>query len=267
MDLYPAIDLMDGAAVRLRQGDFDRRQGYGDPRELAHSWDEAGINWLHVVDLDAARRGEPVHRDLIRELARDLRCQVQTGGGIRTEADVDGLLEAGVDRVILGTVALEDPALTRRVAERYPGRVALGLDYRQDPSGRQEVAVRGWEQGAGRSVQDVLAEMADLPLAALVVTAIARDGMLQGPDIEGLEGVLATTAIPLIASGGVSSVADLEGLARLSVATPPLTTAGPDPGEVEPGLRRGLAGAITGRALVDGRFSVEEGMAACKASA
>jgi phosphoribosylformimino-5-aminoimidazole carboxamide ribotide isomerase len=249
MDLYPAIDIRDGGAVRLAQGDFDRQTGYGDPVELARSFAAAGAPWLHVVDLDAARTGRPVNRPLVLALAAAVDVPVETGGGVRTEADVDELLGGGVARVVLGTALLDDPELARRCVRRHPGRVAIGLDYRLDPDGRAEVAVRGWEEGSGRTVDELLAELSDVDLAAVIVTAIERDGMLSGPDLEGLAAVLRATPVPVIASGGVASVADIEALAGLTVGT-------------GTGVR-GLEGAITGRALVEGRLTVQEGVAAC----
>jgi phosphoribosylformimino-5-aminoimidazole carboxamide ribotide isomerase len=252
MDLYPAIDIRDGAAVRLAQGDFDRQTGYGDPVALARSFEASGAPWLHVVDLDAARTGSPANRPTVLAIANAVDIPVETGGGVRTEADVDDLLDGGVARVVLGTALLDDPDLARRSAVRHPGQVAIGLDYRLDGAGRTEVAVRGWEQGSGRTVGELLDELAGIDLAAVIVTSIERDGMLTGPDLEGLASVLGSTVVPVIASGGVGSVGDIIALAALEV-------------HGLEGVRR-LAGAITGRALVDGVMTVEEGLAACEPS-
>jgi phosphoribosylformimino-5-aminoimidazole carboxamide ribotide isomerase len=255
MDLYPAIDIRDGGAVRLTQGDFDRQSDYGDPVVLAARFAADGAPWLHVVDLDGARTGRPVNRATVLAIAGAVDVPVETGGGVRTDADVAELLDGGVTRVVLGTAALlDDPALVRRATAAFPGRVALGLDYRWTPDGRAEVAVRGWAQGTGRTVGEALDEVAGAGLAAVVVTAIERDGMLTGPDLEGLRTVLASTEVPVIASGGVGSVTDIEKLAALGVQ-------GPSGG----GIRR-LLGAITGKALVDGRMTVAEGVAACARS-
>jgi phosphoribosylformimino-5-aminoimidazole carboxamide ribotide isomerase len=250
MDLYPAIDIRAGGAVRLTQGDFDRQSSYGDPLALAARFIAAGAQWLHVVDLDAARSGAPVNRETVLAIARASAVPVETGGGVRTLDDIAELLDGGVSRVILGTAALEDPGLVRRATAAHPGRVALGLDYRTTGDGRTEVAVRGWEQGSGRTVGELLAEVAGAGLSAVVATSIERDGTLTGPDLDGLRAVLALTEVPVIASGGVGSVADVEELGRVVV-----DDHGPAP--------RRLAGAITGRALVDGRMTVEEGVAAC----
>jgi len=249
MDLYPAIDIRDGAAVRLTQGDFDRQSDYGDPVALAGRFVAGGAPWLHVVDLDAARTGVPVNRATVLAIARAAGVPVETGGGVRTLADVAELLDGGLARVILGTAALDDPGLVRAATAAHPGRVALGLDYRITEDGRAEVAVRGWEHGSGRTVGELLEEVAGAGLAAVIVTSIERDGMLTGPDLDGLRAVLASTDVPVIASGGVGSVADIEALAALVV--------------VVGGEERRLTGAITGKALVDGRMTVAEGVAAC----
>jgi phosphoribosylformimino-5-aminoimidazole carboxamide ribotide isomerase len=261
MDLYPAIDIRGGGAVRLTQGDFDREHAYGDPLTLAGHFVAGGAPWLHVVDLDAARHGQPVNRATvlaIAALASAAGVRVQTGGGVRSGRDVDELLDGGVERVVLGTAAVEDPALVRAASARHPGRVAVGIDYRTLPDGVTEVAVRGWEQGSGRSVGATLADLEDAGLGAVIVTAIERDGMLTGPDLDGLATVVGSTRIPVIASGGVGSVSDIEALASLSVAA--------SGGAADPVPGRHLSGAITGKALVDGRMTVEEGVRACRRS-
>jgi phosphoribosylformimino-5-aminoimidazole carboxamide ribotide isomerase len=254
MELYPAIDIRDGGAVRLTQGDFDRQSEYGDPLDLARRFVAGGAPWLHVVDLDAARLGRAANRSTVLAIAGAVDVPVQTGGGVRSKADVAELLEGGVARVVLGTVALDRPDLVATLAAAYPGRVAVGVDYRRQPDGRTEVAVRGWEQGSGRTVAELLDELDGAGLAAVIVTAIDRDGTLEGPDLEGLGDVLAATSIPVIASGGVGAVGDIAALALLEV----------EGGRSGP--RRRLAGAITGKALVDGRMTVAEGVAACTPS-
>ena len=209
MDLYPAIDLLDGRCVRLYQGDYDRGTVYGDdPVAQALAFQAEGAPWVHVVDLDAARTGEPCNREVVAAIAGALDVPVQTGGGIRDVASAEALFDAGVQRVVLGTAALEDPDLVRRLAADHP--VAVGLDAR----GR-EVAVRGWLQGSGTDVLDLAVAFADAGVQALVVTEISRDGTLEGPDTEGLAAVLAATTIPVIASGGVGTLDDLRSLAAL----------------------------------------------------
>ncbi len=245
LELYPAIDLRAGGAVRLVQGDFDRQRTYGDPVALARRYVEGGASWIHVVDLDAARTGEPVNRATVLEVARSVDVPVQSGGGVRTEADAAELLGGGVSRVVLGTVAQEEPELLDRLAARFAGRIAVGLDYRR---GGEEVSVQGWERPGGNSLRSALDKLAEVPLAAVVVTAIERDGMMAGPDMAGLAIVLERSAHPVIASGGVRSSADLVALATLV-----------------DGERR-LAGAIVGTALAEGTLTMQEAMAACAAS-
>ncbi|HUY22120.1 MAG TPA: 1-(5-phosphoribosyl)-5-[(5-phosphoribosylamino)methylideneamino] imidazole-4-carboxamide isomerase [Acidimicrobiales bacterium] len=247
VDLFPAIDLHDGGAVRLVQGDFGRVRSYGDPVALARSYEAGGARWIHVVDLDAARTGSPVNREAVLAVTRAVGARVQVGGGVRSDEDATTLLGLGVARVVLGTAAVESPELVRTLAALHPGRVAVGLDHRGAGSGA-ELAVRGWERGSGTTLSDALAALADVEIGAVVVTAIDRDGMLGGPDLAGLGAVLAATTHPVVASGGVRSAADLEALAAL-----------------DSGGRR-LAGAIVGTALVEGALTVEEAIAACAPS-
>jgi phosphoribosylformimino-5-aminoimidazole carboxamide ribotide isomerase len=272
MELYPAIDLRDGGAVRLTQGDFDRQVGYGDPLALAARIIEDGASWIHVVDLNAARTGVPHERATlgrIVELGRDLNrepgragagagLKVQAGGGIRTEDDVAAVLDLGVARVVLGTAALEDPALATRCARRWPGRVAVGLDYVVRPDGVAEARGHGWQEGSGRTVHELLDIWAGEPIGAVVATAISRDGMLEGSDVAGMRTLLAATALPVIASGGVGSLQDLRALAALSGAE--------RAGAGGACASRRLEGVIVGKALLEGRFGLKEAMAACAAS-
>ena len=254
MELLAAIDLRGATAVRLVQGDFGREERYGDPLDLARRFVEgarAGCTW------STSTRPEPVSRPTAPSWSRSPRragVPVQTGGGVRSPDDVDELLGAGVARVVLGTAALEDPDLAVGLAARHPGRVALGLDYRRRADGALEAASRGWTAGSGRTVAELLGRVDRSDLAAVVVTAIERDGTLSGPDLDGLAAVLGLTALPVLASGGVGSVADLGALARLEV-------------EGGPGLpARRLAGVVVGKALVDGRVRLDEGIAACATS-
>ncbi len=239
MELYPAIDLLGGRCVRLYQGDYDRETVYGDdPVAQAQAFEAEGAAWIHVVDLDAARSGDPVNRDVVARIAAGVSVPVQTGGGVRDEAAAEALFDAGVARVVVGTAALEDPDFVRRLAARRP--VAVGLDAR----GR-DVAVRGWLAGSGTDLLDLAAAFADAGVAALVVTEISRDGTLEGPDLDGLAQVVAATDIAVIASGGVGTLDDLVAL----------------DGVVADGRR--LSGAIVGRAIYEGRFTVADGVAAC----
>lgn len=240
MDLYPAIDLRDGRCVRLYQGDYGRETVYGDdPVAQARSFEAAGATWIHVVDLDAARTGEPVNREVIGAIASAVSVPVQSGGGVRDEAAADALFDAGVARVVVGTAALEDPAFVRRLAARRP--VAVGLDAR----GR-DVAVRGWVEGSGTDLLELAAAFEDAGVAALVVTEISRDGTLEGPDLTGLGEVLAATSIPVIASGGVGTLDDLRALRELQSAG------------------RRLSGVIAGRAIYEGKFSVTDAVEATR---
>jgi phosphoribosylformimino-5-aminoimidazole carboxamide ribotide isomerase len=243
MDLYPAVDLLDGRCVRLVQGDFERRTVYGDPVATAVELARTGAPWLHVVDLDAARTGEPVNRRLVADIAAAVEVPVQAGGGVRDDSAAAALLDAGVARVVLGTAAIEDPDLVERLADRYPGRVAAGIDHRGG-----EVSLRGWTQASGAGLVEVLGRLEDLGAAAVIVTDISRDGTLEGPDLPGLSAVLAASTVDLIASGGVASVDDLARLARLDADG------------------RRLAGVIVGRAIHDGRLSMKEALAACAPS-
>lgn len=240
MDLYPAIDLRGGRCVRLTQGDFSRETVYGDdPVAQARQFADAGAPWIHVVDLDAARTGQPVNRPVIAAIAAAVTTPVQTGGGVRDDASVEELLTAGVARVVVGTAALDDPAWARSVAARHPGRVALGLDARGD-----EVAVRGWAEGSGRRLLDVARELDDAGFAALVVTQIEVDGVGTGPDVATYETLLAEVETEVVASGGVGAPEHLRDLAALEVGN------------------RVLAGAIVGKALYDGMLSIDDALAA-----
>lgn len=233
-ELYPAIDLRAGRVVRLAQGDYDAETVYGDdPVTVAESFAAAGAPWIHVVDLDAARSGDPVNRPVVRRIAAAMRgrSRLQTGGGVRTVADAEELAEFGVDRVVMGSAAVRNPELVDAVAGVVD--VAVGLDHRDG-----ELATDGWTQGSGIPVSDALARFESA--AAFVITDIGRDGMLAGPDIEGLAAAVATTRTPIVASGGVGSLDDVVALASIP----------------------GLGGIITGKALYEGRFTVADAVAA-----
>lgn len=254
MELFPAIDLRDGHCVRLYQGDFARETRYGDdPVGQATGFAADGAPWIHVVDLDAARSGVPRNRSHVAAIARAVDAKVQTGGGVRDVASAEALLADGVDRVVVGTAALEDPAFVRYLAGAHPGKVAVGLDAVRragatSSADRWEVAVRGWVHGSGRALLDVAKQFNDVGVAALVVTEIGRDGTLQGPDLDGLARVLEATTLDVVASGGVGSLDDLRALVGLDV-----------------GGRR-LSGAIVGRALYEKRFTLAEALAAVAAT-
>ncbi len=250
MDLYPAIDLRGGRCVRLRQGEYADETVYGDdPVAMARSFADAGARWIHVVDLDAARTGEGTNRAVVAAIVKEVRAlnvSVQTGGGVRTEADIDELLACGVARVVVGTQAVQDPDFVAAVAPTRPGAVAVGLDARLLVNGSYEVAAHGWTAGTGVELFGLLARFADCGVAAAVITEIGRDGMLTGPDLDGLSRALNESPIGIVASGGVSSLADLVALRHL-----------------RSGLDgRDLLGAIAGKAIYEHRFTVAEGIAA-----
>lgn len=230
MILYPAIDLLDGEVVRLRQGEYGDSTVYGsDPVEVARGFVDAGATWVHMVDLDAARSGRAHNRGLIGGVAAALagRASVQVGGGVRTVDDARELRDAGVARVVMGSAAVDDPPLVEKVAGVVP--VAVGLDHRAG-----NIATHGWTESSGRMVLDVLA---DYPSAsAFVITDISRDGMLVGPDVEGLVAAAAATGVPVIASGGVGTLAHLRELAAFPQ----------------------LGGVIVGKAIYENRFTVAE---------
>ena len=238
MDLYPAIDLRGGKVVQLTQGDFDRERIHGDdPAAVAAEFVAAGARWIHTVDLDAARTGEPVNRSLIAAIVEAVDVPVQAGGGVRSAEAAAELADVGVARVIMGTAAMEDPDLVATIASRQP--VALGLDVR----GR-EVAVRGWAEGSGVEWPDALRRLADAGAEAVVVTQIDVEGLMGGADTSGLAEVLAATDLDVIASGGVGALADL-------LALDAVTAGG-----------RRLAGAIVGTAIYEGRVDVAEAVRA-----
>ena len=240
MDLYPAIDLRAGRCVRLWQGDFEKETVYGsDPVAVAERFVTAGARWLHVVDLDAAR-GEGSNLEAVLAIARAVPARVQTGGGVRDDA----LLVAGVDRVVLGSLAVANRTYAAQLIAEYPGRVAIGLDHRDG-----ELQIRGWEERGDVRVLDAVRWPEFSEAAAFIVTDIGRDGTLAGPDIDGLGSVLEATSVEVIASGGVSSLSDIEALTSLSADG------------------RRLAGVIVGKALYESAFTVEEAMAACAACA
>jgi phosphoribosylformimino-5-aminoimidazole carboxamide ribotide isomerase len=242
MDLFPAIDLRAGHFVRLVEGDFARETVYGDdPVAVARSFARQGAPWIHVVDLDAARTGDPVNRPVVEAIAGSVTVPVQTGGGVRTVEDAAALFAAGVTRVVVGTAAVERPELVDELASRWPGRVAVGLDHRDG-----EVRLRGWVEGGGKRVADLIPDAIRAGAVAVIVTDISRDGRLGGPDVTGLAGLLELTGAPLVASGGVSSLDDLRLLAAVRANG------------------RGLEGVIVGKAIYEGSFTVGEAVAACE---
>ena len=236
MQLFPAIDLRGGRCVRLYQGSYDAETVYNDnPVDQAQQFADAGASWLHVVDLDAARTGNQVNLPVIAAIAAAVDVRVQASGGVRSLEAATALADAGAARVVIGTAAVENPGLVAKVAAHQS--VAVGLDAR----GR-DVATHGWEQGGGGDLLELVARFESSGAEAVVATEISRDGTLSGPDLEGLTAVLATTGLAVIASGGVSSLSDLTELAAIRHDN------------------RRLAGVIVGRALYEGRFTVEQAL-------
>jgi phosphoribosylformimino-5-aminoimidazole carboxamide ribotide isomerase len=246
MDLYPSIDVLEGRVVRLLRGNYDAETVYDEnPVAVARSFAEQGARWIHVVDLDAARDGGAANLGVIEAICANVSVRVESGGGVRSVEDASDRFSAGVHRVVIGSAAVEHPEIVDELATLHPGQVAVGLDARV-----RDVAIHGWTDETGLDLIDLARRFGAIPgVGALVVTGIDRDGTLEGPDVEQLREVLAAVETPLIASGGVGSLADLQALAAV-------THEG-----------RGFAGAIVGRAIYERRFTVAEGIAACSPSA
>lgn len=241
LTLYPAIDLKDGACVRLKRGEMDQATIYGtDPAAQARAWADAGFAWLHVVDLNGAFAGRPVNAAAVRSILAEITLPVQLGGGIRSLAQIEAWLEAGISRVILGSAAAKNPALVREAGARFPGRIAVGIDAK---SGL--VATEGWAEVSELAATELALRLEDAGIAAIIYTDIARDGMLTGLNLPETEALAARISVPVIASGGVAGLADIVNLKRAAGRTP------------------NLSGAIIGRALYDGSIDPAEALAAC----
>ena len=237
MILYPAIDLKIGACVRLLRGDMDKATVFNaDPAAQAKIFTDAGCAWVHVVDLDGAVAGRAANAPAVEAILRAVKVPVQLGGGIRDDAGVETWLGRGVARIVLGTAALTNPELVRRSCRRFPNQVAVGVDARQG-----KVAINGWTETSDTTVDELAARFADAGVAALIYTDIDRDGALEGPNIEATARLTQTAPMPVIASGGVSSIDDLYALR----AAAPM-----------------LDGVICGRALYDGRIALKSAIIA-----
>jgi phosphoribosylformimino-5-aminoimidazole carboxamide ribotide isomerase len=235
MILYPAIDLKDGQAVRLLKGDMEKTTVFNDdPAAQARAFQDAGCAWLHLVDLNGAFEGQPVNGAAVEAILAKTDVPAQLGGGIRDMATIEMWLSRGIARVILGTVAVENPDLVRAAARAFPGQVAVGLDARD---GR--VATRGWAEETDMMVTDLAKSFEDAGVAAIIYTDINRDGAMQGPNVAATADLARATSIPVIASGGVSSLTDLIALRDTGV----------------------IAGAISGRALYDGALDLADALA------
>ncbi|MGB5594755.1 MAG: 1-(5-phosphoribosyl)-5-[(5-phosphoribosylamino)methylideneamino]imidazole-4-carboxamide isomerase, partial [Crocosphaera sp.] len=211
MDVIPAIDLLEGRCVRLYQGDYQQSQVYNEnPVEVARQWADEGATRLHLVDLDGAKEGKPVNLNTIEAIVRAIAIPVQVGGGLRDRNSMAQLINLGVDRAIVGTVAVENPSLVQQLCQEFPGKIAVGIDARNG-----KVATRGWLETSEVLATDLAKQMAELGVAAIIYTDIHRDGTLQGPNREALRELANHIHIPVIASGGVSSLSDVLGLLAL----------------------------------------------------
>ncbi|ARR54090.1 1-(5-phosphoribosyl)-5-[(5-phosphoribosylamino)methylideneamino]imidazole-4-carboxamide isomerase [Rhizorhabdus wittichii] len=234
--VFPAIDLKGGQVVRLAEGDMDRATVYGDdPADQARRFAEAGAEWLHVVDLDGAFAGRAVNAEAVEAIIRAFPGKVELGGGIRDRAGIDRWLALGVERVIIGTAALQNPDLVREAAKELPGRIVVGVDARDG-----FVATHGWAEVSTVGITDLADRFADAGVASLLFTDVGRDGLLKGCNVEATVALARHASIPVIASGGVASIADIAALV-------------PHAGD-------GIEGVITGRALYDGRLDLAEAL-------
>lgn len=233
MILYPAIDMLDGKAVRLRQGKRDDVTVYGDPVEMSAKWRAKGAEWLHLVDLTAAFEGKTAYLPLIREVVAAFDGQVELGGGLRTMQDIELRVNAGVKRCIIGTAAAENPELVRQACRAFPGCIAVGIDAKNGL-----VATRGWVETSTLTAVELALRMRDMGVKDVIYTDVSRDGMMQGPNVEATRRLIEQTGMDIIGSGGVSCLTDLGNL-----------------------MAAGCAGAILGRAMYEGAFTLEEALA------
>lgn len=241
MILYPAIDLKDGQCVRLKLGDMDQSTVFNDdPAAQATDFAAAGCEWIHLVDLNGAFEGQPVNAAAVEAILKSVSIPVQLGGGIRSMETIAHWLQSGVRRVILGTVAVKNPTLVREACREWPGRIAVGIDAKGG-----KVAIEGWAEMSELTAVELAAQFEDAGAAAIIHTDVDRDGVLAGPNIEATAALARSTSVPVIASGGVSSLEDLLALRATG----------------------GIAGAISGRALYDGRIDLRAALATLREGA
>lgn len=239
MYLLPAIDILDGRAVRLAKGDYSKVTVYNDdPAAQAQVFEEAGAEWIHVVDLNGAKSGLPENIEIIERILRRTKLKIEVGGGLRSLDTLARLADAGVSRMVLGTALVRDPEFAQAAIEIYGDMLAAGIDAKGG-----EVAVAGWREGSGVAATDLAAEMSKLGYRHLIYTDIARDGMQTGIEREAYERMAAAFGHPVIASGGVASIADIQRLAPVAAS---------------------IEGIITGRAIYEGTLDLAQGVAACK---
>ncbi len=240
MEIIPAIDLLNGKCVRLNQGNYNEVTKFNsDPVKQAQTWESQGAKRLHLVDLDGAKTGEPINDLTIKKIKRSISIPIQLGGGIRTIDRAKELLGIGIDRIILGTIAIENPELVKVLSQEYPRRVAVGIDAKEGM-----VATRGWLKQSEISSLELVKQLNDLELAAIISTDIATDGTLKGPNVQALREITQISINPVIASGGIGSIADLISLSDFE--------------------NEGIEGIIVGRALYDGSIDLKEALLALK---
>ncbi|MFH2013276.1 MAG: 1-(5-phosphoribosyl)-5-[(5-phosphoribosylamino)methylideneamino]imidazole-4-carboxamide isomerase [Pseudomonadota bacterium] len=234
MIIIPAIDLKEGKCVRLMQGHMDKATIFSDnPAEIAKNWEDKGAELIHIVDLDGSIAGSPKNREIIEEIIKSIKIPVQIGGGIRDLATINRYISLGINRVIMGTTALEAPGLIKKACQRYPGKILVGIDAK---NGR--VAVRGWTEVTEKKVVDTAKEFEGFGVAAFIFTDIKRDGMQTGPNIEKTKELAQSVSVPVIASGGVNTISDIEDLMEIE--------------------KYGVSGVIVGRAIYTGSLRLED---------
>ena len=239
MIIFPAIDIKDGKVVRLLQGKFDKVTEYSDdPVTVAQKWQDMGAQWLHLVDLDGAKTGEIKNMDVILNIAKSVNIPVQMGGGVRRKEDIGKLIEGGVSRVILGTIVLEDTTFLVDVLSSWRDKIAVSLDCSDG-----FVAHKGWTETSRIKATEFVRELEILGVPCIIYTDIARDGMLTGPNYKQLQDMCDATSIPIIASGGISNIADIKKLAAME--------------------KNGIMGCITGKAIYEGKLNLKEALKLC----
>ncbi|QDT00113.1 1-(5-phosphoribosyl)-5-[(5-phosphoribosylamino)methylideneamino]imidazole-4-carboxamide isomerase [Adhaeretor mobilis] len=237
MEIWPAIDLIAGRCVRLQQGDYERETVFSDnPAAMARSFQDLGAKYLHLVDLDGAKAGKPCNTEVIREIVSAVDMQCEVGGGVRDEAAIETLLDVGLTRVVLGTAALKQADWFRQMCEKYPNKLALGIDAKDG-----WVATEGWLEVSQTNAVEMAKQFANVPLAAIIYTDIATDGMLQGPNVAAMAEMQQAVDVPVVASGGVTTVDDVTALSEA-----------------------GLAAAIIGRALYEDTITLPAALAAAQ---
>lgn len=237
MEIWPAIDLRGGRCVRLVQGDYDRETVFGDdPAAMARRWADEGAEFLHLVDLDGARDGELVNRDAVSAIVNAVDIPCELGGGIRDDSSIEQLLDLGLTRLVIGTKAIKEPDWFRATCQKFPGKLALGIDAR---NGR--VATDGWLETSDVAATDLAKQFENDPIAAIIYTDIAKDGMMSGPNLDAMKEMNEAVDIPVIASGGVTTATDVERLAQIK-----------------------MSGCIIGRTLYEGKLTLQEALAAAQ---